>query len=90
MFFEISLAGDATSEKVSRLIDSVHFRVLYATSRCMVKTCRHLIMGLTTKSITGSLKIIIDILNRKGHSISYPITEEYETRLADETNDEAA
>lgn len=49
----------------------------------MIKPGKHLTIGLGMKSITGSRKVI-DILNRMGHSISYHLTEEIETRLATE------
>ena len=52
----------------------------------MIKPGKHLLIGPGMKSITGSRKVI-DILNRLGHSISYHLTEEFETRLASEISD---
>lgn len=62
-------------------IISICNSIIFTMSNGAIKPSSCITLGLTTKSITGSRKMI-DILNRMGFSISYTLTEEIETELA--------
>lgn len=54
--------------------------IIYAITKGRVKPAKHLMLGLTMKSLTSSRKVLT-ILNKYGHSISYSAAEELETEL---------
>lgn len=55
--------------------------VMYGVTGGMLKSSKHLCLGMAMKSMTGSRKIV-EILNRLGHCIDYHTIEEFETELA--------
>lgn len=63
--------------KISSICDSI----LYTMSNGLIKPSSCLSLGIATKSITGSRKMI-EILNRMGFCINYNLVEEIETELA--------
>lgn len=64
--------------KCTRLVRSYCQDVIYGVHNGQVKTSKHIMLGITLKSLTSSRKII-DIMNRYGHCISYQGVEELET-----------
>ena len=62
--------------------------IFTATSR-QTELKKHLMLGMTMKSLTGSRKVI-EILNKPGHCISYHTVEEIETEITFEANKEGA
>lgn len=54
--------------------------VIYSVTNGSIKPSKHLKLGLTIKTLTGSKKVLTQ-LNRLGHCISYNIAEELETEL---------
>ena len=54
--------------------------IIYAATADLKVPKKHIQLGLVTKSLTGSKKLL-NVLNRYGHSISYTATEEIETEL---------
>nr|XP_046473658.1 uncharacterized protein LOC124214934 isoform X2 [Neodiprion pinetum] len=67
-----------TGQKCSRLVRSYCQDVIFGVHDGRVKTSKHIMLGMTLKSLTSSRKII-DIINRYGHCISYQGVEELET-----------
>lgn len=59
-------------------IDSLAHDIIYNVTNGTVKPSKHLELGLTAKTLTGS-KRVITLLNKFGHSISYSLAEELET-----------
>lgn len=51
---------------------------MYAVHNGKIKMSKHIMLGMTLKSLTSSRKII-DIINHYGHCISYPGVGEVET-----------
>ena len=83
-FFQHLLGGPNTSyhsETVKRWSDSLSQDALFSVQHGKVKPKKHILMGMSMKSMTGSKKIIT-MLNRLGHSINYHAVEEIETELA--------
>lgn len=72
--------GSDTPSKENRIL-SICSSIIFSLSNGSIKPALCLDLGLVTKSITGSRKML-NILNRMGHSISYTVTEEIETELA--------
>lgn len=66
------------SLKCARQVLSYSQDVIFAVHNGHVKTPKHIMLGITLKSLTSSRKII-DIVNRYGHCISYQGIEELET-----------
>ena len=52
------------------------------------KPSKHLKLGLTVKSLSGS-KRLIEVLTRLGHYVSYNVVEELETELTHSVNNES-
>ncbi|CAH2098161.1 unnamed protein product [Euphydryas editha] len=65
-------------QKCIRQVQSFCEDVIYSINNGKVKTSKHIVLGMTLKSLTSSRKII-DIVHRYGHCISYPGIEELET-----------
>ena len=83
-FFTILYSGKTAateSQRTKRLVKSVCDDIVYATSQGHVKPSKHLCLGLSIKSLTGSRKVL-EVLNRFGHCISYHTVESIETDLA--------
>ena len=83
-FFQHLLGGlqtDQCSESVKRRSDSLSQDVLFSVRNGNIKPRKHILMGMSMKSMTGSKKIVT-MLNRMGHSINYHAVEEIETDLA--------
>ena len=55
--------------------------IMYNASRDNIKTVKHIELGIFTKRKTGS-KLLINCLNRLGHSISYSDVNKIETDIA--------
>lgn len=66
------------SKKCIRQVQSFCEDVMYSVHNGKIKTSKHIVLGMTLKSLTSSRKII-DIIHRYGHCISYPGIEELET-----------
>lgn len=62
-------------------VECICSSIILAMSNGKVKPAPAIILGMATKSLTGSRKML-EILNRMGHSISYSVVEELETELA--------
>ena len=69
------------SDSVMHRSDSLSQDALFLVKNGNLKPRKHILMGLSLKSLTGSKKIL-SILNRMGHSITYHAVEEIETNLA--------
>ena len=54
--------------------------IIYAATAGLKVPKKHIQLGLVTKSLTGSKKLL-NVLDRYGHSISYTAAEEIETEL---------
>ena len=84
-FFRVLYTGsyvkNENNDRIERLIQSVSDDVVFATSRGNIKTSKHLLLGLSLKSLTGSRKLL-EIINHLGHCVSYHIVENIETELA--------
>ena len=84
-FFTTLLTGQKNTEdipdSVKRRIDSLSQDAIFCTSRGKVKPSKHLCVGLSIKSPTGSRKVV-EILIHMGHSISYHTAESMETEVA--------
>ncbi|GFW57469.1 hypothetical protein TNCV_543791 [Trichonephila clavipes] len=68
------------NSKCMRQVKSYYEVVVYGVHNGKVKTSKHIMLGMSLKSVTSSLKII-DIIHRYGHCISYPGVEELETEV---------
>lgn len=82
-FFHVLYTGSSSTQddRVERLVNSVSDDVVFVTTRGRTKPSKHLSLGLSLKSLTGSRKVI-EIINRLGHCVSYHTVEELETDLA--------
>lgn len=69
------------SDRKNMKISSICNSIIFTMSNGTIKPSSCLTLGLTTKSLTGSRKML-NILNRMGFCISYTLTEEIETELA--------
>lgn len=72
---------DSPNEKREIRIKSICDSIIYSTSCGALKPSTSLSLGLVTKSITGSRKMV-EILNRLGHCVNYTCVEELETEIA--------
>ena len=70
------------SSRITRLVKSIEQDIIYNSTRGKIKSVKHVQLGLFTKRLTGS-KVLIDCLNRLGHSISYHEINNIETTFAD-------
>ena len=73
------------SDVKQRRIKSISDDVIYATTGDKKKPSKHLMLGMTIKSLTGS-KIVLQILNHYGYCSSYNTIQETETELNFEAN----
>lgn len=67
-----------TSTNYIRKVNSLAEDLIYNVSNGLIKTKKHITLGMTLKSLTSSRKIV-DIINKYGHCCSYHIVEELET-----------
>ncbi|GFS69366.1 hypothetical protein TNCV_4011741 [Trichonephila clavipes] len=65
------------NSKCMRQVKSYCEDAVYGVHNGNVKTSKHIMLGISLKSLTSSRKII-DIIHRYGHCISYPVVEELE------------
>lgn len=72
---------NSTKQTLETKINSICHSIMYTMTNGAVKPSRCLSLGLVTKSITGSRRMI-EILNRLGHCVSYTAVEELETEIA--------
>lgn len=72
---------DSKNERKEIKVTSICNSIIFSMSNGMIKPSTCLSLGLVTKSLTGSRRMI-EILNRMGHCISYTVVEELETELA--------
>ena len=84
-------SGVDNREAVNRKVISMSSDAVYNTSRGTVQPSKHTLLGLGLGTLTGS-KLILRILNRLGHSLSYDEVKALETEFAfsAETNDQDA
>ena len=68
-----------------RRINSINQDAIFAATSGQKNPGKHLVIGMTLKSLTGSRKVV-DMMNRLGHCVSYNTTEELETELTFEAN----
>ncbi|KAJ8677787.1 hypothetical protein QAD02_013574 [Eretmocerus hayati] len=61
-----------------RQVDSISQDLIYAVSNARIKPSKHIVLGITLKSLTNSRKVI-DVINRYGHCCSYSTLEGIET-----------
>lgn len=73
IFLTTLLTTKKSSERVSRLVKSIGQDLMYNSTSGSVKTVKHTQVGLVAKRKTGS-KLMINTLNKLGHSISYSET----------------
>ena len=69
------------SERVKRLVKSLDQDIIYVT-RGKLKTAKHTQPGVFVKRKTGS-RLLIDYLNRLGHTISYHEVNSLETSFSE-------
>lgn len=74
--------SETKSARVDRLVKSIGQDIIYNSTRGKTKTIKHVQVGLFTKRKTGS-RLIIDCLNRLGHSMSYDEVNLVETNFAE-------
>ncbi|CAH0721911.1 unnamed protein product, partial [Brenthis ino] len=80
-YFTLISGGNQKRKKERKCIRQVQSYcedVIYSIYNGKIKTSKHIVLGMTLKSLTSSRKII-DIVHRYGHCISYPGIEELET-----------
>ena len=63
--------------------------VIFSATSEQTKPKKHLMLGITMTSLTGSRKVI-EILNKLGHCVSYHTVEEIDTEMTFEANKEGA
>ena len=83
-FFKVLYGGlsGCTSEEVQRRAQSTSQDALFIVRRGRAKPEKHVTLGTTVKSLTGSKKLVT-VLNRFGHCLNYSSLEELETATAD-------
>lgn len=83
LFISALLNGPNGSKSVrkQKRIECISHSIIFSMSNGSIKPATSLYLGMATKSMTGSKKLI-QILNRMGFCISYTIAEELETELA--------
>lgn len=72
-----TLKGEIKQNKISAICNSI----IFTASNGSIKPSTCLTLALTTKSLTGSRRML-NILNRLGYCVSYTVAEEIETELA--------
>lgn len=81
-FYSTLIAGSSQKRKENpkciRQVESYCEDIVYAIHNGQVKMSKHIVLGITLKSLTSSRKIV-DIIHRYGHCISYSGVEELET-----------
>ena len=70
------------SERVKRLVKSLGQDIIYNVTRGKLKTAKHSQLGVFVKRKTGS-RLLIDFLNRLGHTISYHEVNSLETSFSE-------
>uniref|UniRef100_UPI00358DFCB3 uncharacterized protein isoform X1 n=2 Tax=Myxine glutinosa TaxID=7769 RepID=UPI00358DFCB3 len=83
-FFKVLYGGPNLSNhslEVKQHADSSSQDALFIVRKGQVKPQKHLALGMSIKSLTGSRKLLA-VLNRFGHSINYHCAEELETEIA--------
>ena len=71
LFLTTLLTNEAVpSERIKRLVKSLGQDIIYNVTRGKLKTAKHTQLGVFVKRKTGS-RLLIDFLNRLGHTISY-------------------
>ncbi|KAG1693158.1 Complement component receptor 1-like protein [Nymphon striatum] len=78
---KVILVNSQYSKSVRRRTDSLSQDVLFSVKNGNLKPKKHILMGMSLKSLTGSKKIIT-LMNRMGHSLNYHAIEEIETDIA--------
>ena len=68
-----------SASKIKRA-ESLAADTVFSMTNERKKLSKHLKLGIAVKSMTGSKKLI-GMLNRYGHCVSYPTTEELQTKL---------
>ena len=68
-------------EVIDRKVTSMASDAIFNVSRVTIKPWKHTVLGLGVASLTGS-KILMEILNRNGHSINYSEAKGLETEIA--------
>ena len=71
-----------TDKPSNRLIKSIGQDIIYNCSSGRIKIVKHIQLGIVTKRKTGS-KLLLNCLNRLGHSISYDDVNNIETSFAE-------
>lgn len=77
----LSGIGKESCDRVRRLSSSFSQDSIYSITRGYIKPRKHILLGITIKSLTGSKKVV-DILSRQGYCITYPSILELETSAA--------
>ena len=72
----------SVAERVERLSNLLGLDIIYNLSNGKIENIKHVQLGITTKRKTGS-RVMLDSLNRLGHSISYDKVNYVETSLAE-------
>ena len=80
------LTNGPENKRTSRLVKSIGQDILFNSTKGRVKTIKQLQLGVFTKRKTGS-KLLIECLNKLGHSVSYYEVNRFETFLAEQQND---
>lgn len=68
------------SEAKQRRIQSIANDIIFAATEGRYKSSKHIKLGMTLKSLTGSKKVV-QLLNRMGHCVNYDTVEELETEV---------
>lgn len=68
-------------ETKEKRVESICNSIIFSATKGRVKPSTCLQLALSTKSLTGSRKLI-DVLNRMGHCVSYTTTQAIETEMA--------
>ena len=74
-------SGVDNSEAINRKVIGMSSDAVYNASRGTVKPWKHTLLGLGLGTLTGS-KLVLRILNRMGHSVSYDEVKSLETEFA--------
>lgn len=72
---------NSTKQTLETKVNSICHSIIYTMTNGAVKPSTCLSLGLVTKSITGSRRMV-ELLNRLGHCVSYSVVEELETEIA--------
>lgn len=84
-FFTTLINGPGSKKSLSTVkknrIEALSSDVVYAATNGRLKPAKHLLLGMSMKTITGSRKVV-EVLNRFGYIPSYTALEEIETELS--------